>query len=153
MSLNNLSNILLKNLNNHVLQTSLNPNEIDYLQKLVSKRPFIFIKMTTNINKIIYDNIVYLYDIPQIILLLSDIYRSNILTDSIEGVDLINIIDYTINTMINNKLLYFQDDMDIIKLLVDSSMQLLRIKISIIEKEKEKEKEEEEEVKYCCFYF
>ena len=41
-------------------------------------------------------------------------------------------------------------DLDIVKLLVDSSIELLRIKISIIEKEEEKK---EEEIKYCCFLF
>ena len=150
MSLIDLSDILLQNLNRPILQITLSQNEIQYLKKLINDRPVLFLKMTISINKIIYDNIVYLQDIPQIILLLSDIYRSNIIEEILPGIDLINIIEYTINSIINSKLLYFQDDIDIIKLLVDSSIELLRIKISIIEKEKHDKKEE---IKYCCFYF
>jgi hypothetical protein len=151
MSLNNISNILLKNLNNHALQINLNPNEIKYLKRLISERPTIFIKIPININKIIYDDTIYLQDIPQIILMLSDIYRINIIPQEIAGVDLINIIAYTINSIIDSKILHLQDDSDSVKLLVESSIELLRIKISIVEKEKENKKEEEE--KYCCFYF
>ena len=150
MSLNNLSSILLENLNNHILQISLSPNEITYLKKLINERPSIFIKMLSNINKIIYDNTIYLQDIPQIIVVLSDVYRSNIIEEILPGVDLINIIEYTINSILYSKLFYLQEDLDIVKLLVDSSIELLRIKISIIEKEEEKK---EEEIKYCCFYF
>lgn len=153
MSLIDLSDILLQNLNRPILQITLSQNEIVYLKKLINERPSLFLKMSISINKIIYDNIVYLQDIPQIILLLSDIYRSNIIEEILPGIDLINIIEYTINSIINSKLLYFQDDIDIIKLLVNSSIELLRIKISIIEKEKEKDDKKEEEIKYCCFYF
>lgn len=151
MSLDNLSDILLENLNRPILQITLSQNETQYLKKLINDSPSLFLKMSININKIIYDNIVYLQDIPQVILLLSDMYRSNIIEEILPGIDLINIIEYTINSIINSKLLSFQDDIDIIKLLIDSSIELLRIKISIIEKEKEYK--EEEEVKYCCFYF
>ena len=149
MSLNNLSNILLQNLNNHILQVYLNQNEVEYLKKLINDRPTVFLKMTININKIIYDNTVYLQDVPQIILVLSNIYSNNIIEEIIEGIDLINIIHYTINSILDSKLLYFQDDLDVFKILSDASIELLRIKISIIEKEKKEEKEEE--VKYCCF--
>ena len=154
MSLNNLSNVLLQNLNNHILQVYLNQNEVEYLKKLINDRPTVFLKMSININKIVYDNTVYLQDIPQIILIISDLYRINTIVEIIEGIDLINIIQYTINSILYSKLLYFQDDLDIFKMLIDASIELLRIKISIIEKEKkDKEEEKEEEVKYCCFYF
>ena len=150
MSLNNLSSILLENLNNHILQISLSPNEIAYLKKIINDRPTIFLKMSIHINKIIYDNTIYLQDIPQIILVLCDIYRSNIIEEILPGVDLINIIEYTINSILISKLYYLQDDLDTNKMLSDASIELLRIKISIIEKEKEKE-DKKEEVKYCCF--
>ena len=146
MSFNKLSDILLHNLNIHTLQISLSPNEITYLKRIINERPSIFIKMLSNINKIIYDNTIYLQDIPQIIVVLSDVYRSNIIEEILPGVDLINIIEYTLNTILYSKLFYLQEDLDIVKLLVDSSIELLRIKISIIEKK-------EEEIKYCCFYF
>lgn len=148
MSFNKLSDILLQNLNIHILQISLSPNEIVYLKRIINERPSTFIKMLSNINKIIYENTIYLQDIPQIILVLSDVYRSNIIEEILPGVDLINIIEYTINSILYSKLFYLQEDLDIVKLLVDSSIELLRIKISIIEKEEDKE-----EIKYCCFYF
>jgi len=150
MSFNKLSDILLENLNIHIQQISLSPNEIAYLKRTINERPSIFIKVLLNINKTTYDNTIYLQDIPQIILILSDMYRSNIIEEKIAGVDIINIIEYTINSILYSKLFYLQDDLDIVKLLVDSSIELLRIKISIIEKEEEKK---EEEIKYCCFYF
>lgn len=150
MSFNKLSDILLQNLNIHTLQITLSPNEITYLKRIINERPSIFIKISSNINKIIYDNTIYLQDIPQIILVLSDVYRSNIIEEILPGVDLTNIIEYTINSILYSKLFYLQEDLDIVKLLVDSSIELLRIKISIIEKEEEKK---EEEIKYCCFYF
>jgi hypothetical protein len=150
MSFNKLPDILLQNLNIHTLQITLSPNEIAYLKRTINERPSIFIKIFSNINKIIYDNTIYLQDIPQIILVLSDVYRSNIIEEIIAGVDLTNIIEYTINSILYSKLFYLQEDLDIVKLLVDSSIELLRIKISIIEKEEEKK---EEEIKYCCFLF
>ena len=107
MSFNKLSDILLHNLNIHTLQISLSPNEITYLKRIINERPSIFIKMLSNINKIIYDNTIYLQDIPQIIVVLSDVYRSNIIEEILPGVDLINIIEYTINTILYSKLFYY----------------------------------------------
>ena len=62
MSFNKLPDILLQNLNIHILQITLSPNEIAYLKRTINERPSIFIKISTNINKIIYDNrLDYLY--------------------------------------------------------------------------------------------
>lgn len=153
--LNNLSNILLQNLNNHSLQIKLNENEIKYLKKIINIHPKIFIEISTHIYKIINNNTINLENIPQIIVILTDAYRFNIIVEILQGVDLIHIIDYTINSILDSKILYLSHDLYTIKLLVDSSIELLRIKIPIMRtniKIKQGIIIEEKKSKYfCCF--
>jgi len=154
-SLNNLSNILLQNLNNYSLQIKLNENEIKYLKKIINIHPKIFIEMSTYIYKIINNNTINLENIPQIIVILTDAYRFNIIVEILQGVDLIHIIDYTINSILDSKILYLPHDLYTVKLLVDSSIELLRIKIPIMRtniKIKQGIIIEEKKSKYfCCF--
>lgn len=154
-SLNNLSNILLQNLNNYSLQIKLNENEIKYLKKIINIHPKIFIEMTTYIYKIINNNTINLENIPQIIVILTDAYRFNIIVEILQGVDLIHIIDYTINSILDSKILYLPHDLYTVKLLVDSSIELLRIKLPIMRTNSKIKPgiiiEEKKSKYFCCF--
>ena len=95
-----------------------------------------------NIDLIIVDNIINFHNIPQIIMVLSTIYSSNIIVKMLDGVDLINIIQFTINSILDSNIIPLPNvELLIIKNLVDASINLLRINMRAIEIES----------KYCCF--
>lgn len=125
-----LAEIILDKITNNKLSIILNNDEIIYLQTLLAKNPEVFSKISENINNIMADGKLDLHDIPQIILLISNSINANLIKHILVNVDIINIIQFTINTLLESELLPFPDfELTIIKYVIDSSLTLLRTNI------------------------
>ena len=75
-------------------------------------------------------NKIDLHDIPQIILLLSTAYNSIPINQYFINIDIVNIIQYTIDSILDSGIIILpQIELTIIKQVVDSSIQLLRMTI------------------------
>jgi len=133
------SNILLKNINNtKKISILLNDDEIKYIEELVYEYPEIFDKIGKNINDIMEDKEIGIHDFPQIICIISTIYNSNLIHEMMEKVDIINIVQYTIDSILDCGIIPLSEiELSIVKQIIDSSISLLRMNIGIIKKEED----------------
>jgi hypothetical protein len=136
----------------------LNQNEINYINNLIQSYPQIFNSISNEIQNICSDGKIDFYDIPQIIILISNIYKNHIIEESIQNIDIVSIVRFTINTILhagilplnnieidisfvntleNSSLYTLQSDkFIIIEKIIDSSIDLLKMNIDI-KKDKE----------------
>ena len=95
-------------------------------------------KIQDEFNNIIEYNLINLHHIPEIILLITDILKTNIIQNNIQNVGIINIIRFILVSLFDsNILLLNSDEIEIIKSLVNSSLQLLNTNIDFVVKEEE----------------
>ena len=138
MSIEHLRKILLRNLatNNTNLSVRLNDNEIAYLNELLNENPNVFYKISAALTDVIEYKRIDLHDFPIITLLISNVYNSAILENLLKNVDIINIVQYTIDSILDAELLPLSHlDIDVIEQTVDASVSLLRMNIAAIKKE------------------
>ena len=104
---------------------SITENKVDYKS--------ILNKIKDEIDNILKDDIIDLHDLPQIILLISDIYNNHIFENTIENIGIPNIVQFTLDSIIDSPILPLPDiEKSIIKKIIDSSLQLLKFKSDII---------------------
>ena len=121
----------------------LNQSEIDFLNNLINHSPEILDNITVEIHNIVEDGKIDYHDIPQIILLLSNMYKNHIFGKVVEDVGVSNIVKFTIDTFLQSGILPLPNlELQIIQKLVDSSIDLLKMNTEVIKKEEE-----------CCFAF
>jgi hypothetical protein len=138
-----LVDLLKNNLNNNV-GIELTKAEIEYLKIIINKQPDLFDNINNSINSIISDGKIDLHDIPEIILLISNIINSHIIENLIEDVGLINIVKFIIDSIIDSNLLPIPViEKIIIKKIVDTSISLLKLNSNFIKKK----------TVYCYNYF
>ena len=138
-----LINLLYENLNNSV-SVKLTDSEVNFIEELITKYPNILNQIKDQIDNIISDGKIDLHDIPQIILLISNIYTSHIFEKSIENVEIINIVKFTLDSLIDSSVLPLPNiKKEIIKKTIDSSISLLNFNITTIFKKE----------KICCYNF
>ena len=129
-----LLNVLLNNLNNPSI--TLNLDEIKYVQGLLQTNPEVFDKITDTVNNIMSDGKIDLHDLPKLLLLITQIYNSNLIHSLLNNVDIINIIQYTIDSLLSSDLLPLPNiEVKTIKSIIDTSINLLRLNIIPIENE------------------
>jgi hypothetical protein len=138
-----LINSLYENLNNSV-SVKLTDSEVNFIEELITKYPNILNQIKDQIDNIISDEKIDLHDIPQIILLISNIYTSHIFEKSIENIEIINIVKFTLDSLIDSSVLPLPNiKKEIIKKTIDSSISLLNFNITTIFKKE----------KICCYNF
>lgn len=123
------SNILLHNLYNSTkISISLNLNEITYIKKMVTEHPEIFDKISTKINNMMGKKRICVHDLPEVIIIISSVYNSNIINELINNVDIIKIVQYTIDSILDSNLIPLPEiETCIVKKIVESSINLLRM--------------------------
>jgi len=133
---------LENNLNNPVIATNLTPAEFAYVHTLlqseydISGNTGIISRIQTEFNSIIKDGIISLHDIPQLVLLITDILKSNIVQNTIQNVGIINIIKFILDSLFDSNVLPLNTtELYLVKTLVDSSLQLLQTNIDFVVKE------------------
>jgi len=121
-----LSRVLLSNLTNPDLEIELNVDEITFLKEILNETPEVFDN--------IVDEKMDIHDIPQIIASISMVYNSIL----IEKVDMINIIRFTINSILDSHLFLSPDiELSIIMKVVDGSIDLLKMNMILSKKDEE----------------
>ena len=132
------------NLNNPVISNNLTPNEITYINTLlqaeldISGNFGIISQIKTEFNNIIKEGGISLHDIPDLILLITNILKTNILQNTIKNVGILNIIKFILDTLFDSNLLPLNtNETALLKTLVDSSLQLLETNIDFVIKEEQ----------------
>lgn len=96
-----LIHVLTRNLDDAEFVVKMSAEETEYLKTLINDNPALFGKIQKNMENILEDGKINLHDIPQIILLITNLYSSELSTSKIvKAVGFINIIEFTIETLL-----------------------------------------------------
>jgi hypothetical protein len=138
------------------LSSNLTPDDVTYINKLIQAESNIsgnfgiISQVKMEFNSIINKNTISLHDIPQLILNICNILKTNIMENTIQNVSVLNIIKFILDSLFDSYLLPLNDTgISTMNTLIDSSLQLLETNIDFVV-----EKEEKQEVGCCsldCF--
>jgi hypothetical protein len=130
--------ILKSALQKTAVEISLTEPEINYVKSVLEKYPEVFQDINNQFQLIMADGKIDCNDIPQLVLLFSKLYKTHILSENIENIGLINIVKFTIDSLLQSDLLPLpQFEARLVQKLVDSSIDLLQMNTDvIIQKEK-----------------
>jgi hypothetical protein len=109
---------LIEILNNEMTKSDilLSNNDKLILQKMLLKKPLIFIKISNGINEIIKDGKISLHEIPQIIGLITDLV----------SISNVNIIRFVIQSLLSSEYLPLSEkDLFMVNKVINSSIKLL----------------------------
>ena len=117
-----LINKLIIKLNSSNLKIT--DDEKIHIDDLLKKNPELFSKIQNNVDLIMKDGKINLYDIPEIVLLIFNLYKNNIsIKNVVQTVGLINVVKFILEELI--ELLPLPNvDVVIIEKMVDVSLQL-----------------------------
>jgi hypothetical protein len=140
----NLISNLQSNLDKPLVSTALTPAEIAYVKTLlqaetnVSGNSGIIYKIKSEFNNIIKEDVIILQDIPNLVLIVTNLLKTNIIQNSVKNVGIINVIQFVLDSLFDpNILLINKTEAKIINVLVDSSLQLIKTNIDFVVKEEQ----------------
>ena len=109
----------------------LNHSEIEYIHFLLSNYPELFHQMEQDIEMIISDRKIDYHDIPLIILLISNMYHTDIIHTNINNIEIINLIKFIVDSILQSDYIPLPHlERYIIQQLIDSSLELLKFNLS-----------------------
>jgi hypothetical protein len=111
----------------------LNPNEIQYIRDVLEKDPQLLHTIGDSIQDIISDGKLDLHDLPKVIKLISEIYKSHCIERLVEDVGVINLVKFTLDSILEFKYLPFpKGEMHLIRKYVDNSLDLLAANVEFV---------------------
>jgi hypothetical protein len=121
--------LILINLDNPLYTLSI--NQIIWIQTFIAASPNTLANIITDINNIISDNTINIYDIPAIIKLIADIYNNQaIKVELINSKNIITFVKYSLHILIESNLFILPDiEKKVIEYIIDKSIDLLSLKI------------------------
>jgi len=133
---------LQSNINNPIISTHLTPSEIEYIHTLlqvesdISGNFGIITQIKMEFDNIVKEGGISLHDIPQLIFLIANILKSNILQNTVQNVGILNIIKFILDTLLDSNLIPLNaTEITLLRTLVISSLQLLETNIDVVIKE------------------
>jgi hypothetical protein len=134
--------LLKENIQNDKFSLKISGEEVNCIHHLFLHYPEKGTKINKILDDIIDDGKLDLHDVPNIILFLSQIYKSHIIENEIQNMDVLHLVQITIDTLFDCGFLPLSKmEIDTIKKIADLSMQLLKTDVTIKKIEKEA----------CCF--
>jgi hypothetical protein len=135
----NIITTLKANLHLEKYAVHLTPNEIQYFDVLMERNPEVFNKIQQTVDEIMSDGVVDLHDIPKIVLLISQMYQANVLTEFIHHIRLLSLVKFTVDCLLDSGLLPIpQVEIIIIKRIVDTTIDLLSTNLDTIARKTKK---------------
>jgi len=119
----------------------LNPLEVKFLHSLLDKSPDTVNGIVAQIEQITSDGQIAFHEIPQLVLLIVDAFKSHAIQNSIHSVGVLGIVKFTIDGLLQSGLIPLpQMELDLIQKVIDTSLDLLKMTPDIPAK-----------VESCCF--
>jgi hypothetical protein len=143
-----LSKILLENVN--IPSYHLSESQINWINQFISASPESFNKITEDIQKITNTQEFGLQNIPEIIHLCADVYKTESLKNGLSNPEMIiSFIKFTLDVILSSQYNILPDfEKELLRQLVDNSMNLLIFNLGHIENIID-----DIEPKNCCFKF
>jgi len=115
---------------------NLTPQEIAIITALVNDASgTILPQIKTTIEGLLKDDgAISLHDIPQLVLLITQLFQSNLF--AVKNINLLNVIKYTLDSLLDSKILPIPNGLEsVAKSIVDTSIELLNTTIPVAEEE------------------
>ena len=110
----------------------LTPIEIQYINDIIYNDPELLSIIGNSVDSILSDGVVNLYDIPTIILLLSEIFKSHCIKKIIYNIDIIHIVRFILESIIDYQYLPLPIvDKNIIKNIIETTFNLLESSVDL----------------------
>ena len=136
MTATGIVNVLKNNLQNDKYSVHLSPHDIKYVDTLLESNPEMFNQIHSMVDEIISDGVLDIHDIPKIVLLISKIYKTNLIGEFIKKVKILSVIRFTVDSLLDSGLVPLPEiEIIIIKKIVDVSIDLLSTNVHRIEEE------------------
>jgi hypothetical protein len=127
-----LLEILTQRVQDEALTIEFSKGELFFLESLIKNNPVFFKDIHEEIEKIIRDRTINIHDIPEIVLLLSQIFHIHFVENCIEDFGIVNIIQFIIECILDSGLFHINDvDIEILKRVVKTSLSLLKMNVTI----------------------
>lgn len=111
----------------------LNETEIKFIKQAMKNSPDSFVKISTEINEIVNKRQVELTDIPHLIYVIASIYINDL---KYENINIIDCIQFTLNTILDSGILPINKvSEEVIQAIINSSLNLLKTNLPMIEEE------------------
>jgi hypothetical protein len=128
--------VLRNNISNDKYTVYLSQAEIHYIDTLLSSKPEVFGEIQTTVDGIIGDGKIDVHDLPNIVLLVTQIYRANLLAKLASTVNMVQVVRFTIDTLLDSGIILLpQYELIIIRKVVDTSLDLLATNIVTIDQD------------------
>jgi len=109
----------------------LNETEVKFIKQLMKNSPDSFAKISTDINEIVNKRQVEITDIPHLIYLIASIYINDL---KYENINIIDCIQFTLNAILDSGILPINKvSEEVIQAIINSSLNLLKTNLPIIE--------------------
>jgi len=127
-----LVSILNSRIDNPRGSIHLTEEELNYLTRLVKENPVFFQDIHVNIENIIKDGILNIHNIPEIVLLLTNIFQVHFIENCIQEFGMTNIIHFIIDAILDSNLFHIPEvEVEIIKRVVSISLILLKTDVNM----------------------
>jgi len=138
--MNNIVDVLFKSINKIKMMTiNIDEKEENFLRSITINHPDLFKEVQDIIENLLEkDGQIHVHNLPEVILIISKLYHSHILKNLIEEIGIINIVKFTIHSILESKFILMSDaEIKIIENVIDKSLDLLAMNTSICIKKKE----------------
>lgn len=114
---------------------NLKPVEIEYIHNVIQNDPELLAIIGNSVDSIVSDGVINLHDIPMIILLLSQIFKSHFIKKFIHNIGIVNIVKFILDSIIDYEYLPLPNvERTIIRNIIDISVNLLETNITLEKK-------------------
>ena len=132
-----LSSILSENTNKTQHIFYLSQDELKFIQMVIKSYPHKIHQMHEEIKLLVIKGIIQLYDIPQIVIILSNIYHDLLLKHPTDNpISVIHIIKFTIDSVLDAELIPLPNvEISIINQIINTALTLLNMKLPAVKPE------------------
>lgn len=114
---------------------NLKPVEIEYIHDVIQNDPELLAIIGNSVDSIVSDGVINLHDIPTIVLLLSQIFKSHFIKKIINNIGIVNIVKFILDSIIDYEYLPLPNvERTIIRNIIDISVNLLETNITLEKK-------------------
>ena len=138
----NFITTLQTNINNPIINVNLTPVEISYINILLNEEshmtgnPTVINQIEFEFNNIVKEGKISIIYIPELVLLMTNILKTHIISNTLQNIGIINIIQFLLNSLLTSNLLPLNDEeVCLIKSLINTSLELLKTNIDFLYEE------------------
>lgn len=135
--------LLQENIQNGNYTVRLTPDEIKFVETLMQEHPVLLYKIENSVKEIVKNGKIEVHDIPHVVLTIQEIVKTHMIANAnvnavnLKQVGIFNVLKYIVDALLESGILPFPHvEMNILKRVADTSLDLLNTNIHVNESQK-----------------